>query len=394
MSISDIACIQYINIQIPGKRDRLGDDSSSDLPYASKFSDIIKRVNVAKALWDPYRYDKKFQRINRLLYPFDGMKYRLTEKYQIYPPTNAWLKTYEMLFRMKQKIPDTGKYTVFFNANAPGASTCAFDYFVKVHKPNLDFDWVASTYLDSKTALQDSYGLIHKFRRKWLMDETNNGDVRSVDNILDFVKKIRRRFGTLVDFYFSDIAIQVDDYNDEERLEMKEVFAQNICALMTLKPGGIMIVKQRAFMLPFNIWMISRLAIFFNKFTICKPITSRPANSEVYLIGIGFTGISPATQDELLSILCKFKIQHTPYRIMSPIHLDVAKKIYEAAEQLSDVQIKALQSVAVLYEKNKTRLGSFHSDIDRETDPVRDAFETGFELQIAPNNVICQQQAT
>ena len=55
-----------------------------------------------------------------------------------------------------------------------------------------------------------------------------------------------------------------------------------------LKNGGTLVTKQYTFFKWENISIHAILTNLFRKVYIAKPITSRPANSETYVVGINF----------------------------------------------------------------------------------------------------------
>ena len=64
--------------------------------------------------------------------------------------------------------------------------------------------------------------------------------------------------------------------------------------------GGHFVTKQFTFVTPFSRSLIAIVASLFDETYITKPKTSRPTNSEVYLVGKGFKGISPELAKALL----------------------------------------------------------------------------------------------
>jgi len=365
------------------------DDAVKELPYASKFKELYEKSEVAKKKWDIYEGNKGFYTITRKVFPFSDLKGMLEDKFNIKPATIAWLKTYEMVYRLKSRIPTyPNSINIFFNANLPGASTYALDYFFKTQMPSCRMEWVASSYVGGETTLEDKYGLLKNNPDNWLVDDKNNGDVTKVDNVIDMVKKSKKKFKGKCHLYFSDIAIDIkNDYANEERNEVKEVFGQNICGLLALDHGGIMIVKQRSFLLPFNIWMISKMAMYFEEFSIDKPISSRPYNAEVYLIGVGFKGISEADKDMLLTILSKFKSSYVD-KIPTTVNIDVIKNILAAAKNITEQQIEALNDCVKIFEASRTTIRASIMEIDRNTESTREQFIKDFKIKISPQNVI------
>jgi cap2 methyltransferase len=321
------------------------------------FKRLMTELNEVKSLIDVYDGNKTYFQFSRNIFPYHGLKYLLEKRYGIKPITNAWLKTYELLYTIKDQLPKEGDFKVFFNANAPGASTLAAQYFFDQHT-KLNFDWVASSYMDGHNTLEDTYDLIKNNREKWLMNDKNNGDVRNVFNVDDCTDRVGN-----IGLYFSDIAIDIGtDYSNEEMMEMHEVFGQNVTGLCTLAPGGIMIVKQRSFLLPFNIWMIAYMSRLFDKFEIHKPTTSRSYNSEVYLVGIGFKGLAPDQRLFLKITLQTFTKEHAN-RLIEHIDKKTLSRITRAATDLVHRQKDAITTCINTYEKNYNKLPEFYNNL-------------------------------
>ena len=273
---------------------------------------------------------------------FSDIKFKLRKSLGVSYITNAWIKTYEIFYIFKQELFHSNNKTIyiFFNANAPGTSTEAVKFLIDKHYPKISMEWVSSTYLDKEDTLQDTYGLIKKNKSKWLMNSDNNGDVTKLSNIKDFNSQIRSKFNSLCDIYFSDIAINIkEDYNNEELLESKEVFGQNISGLNSIKLGGHYIVKQRGSMLPLSIWFISILNKCFKKVHITKPCSSKPCNSEIYIVALGFKGIHPQTLELMFRTLVNFNIRSSPYKVLTPICMDTYQSIYKAIQSIVNSQV-------------------------------------------------------
>ena len=115
-------------------------------PYEEKFRALRITLNDAKKKLDKYEKDKFYHSFVRNLYPYGKFKYIIQRRLKIPYITNAWLKTYQLLYTMRDMFPFGGTYTAFFNANAPGASSHAAEYFFRRHT-HIRFKWVASTYV-------------------------------------------------------------------------------------------------------------------------------------------------------------------------------------------------------------------------------------------------------
>ena len=78
------------------------------------------------------------------------------------------------------------------------------------------------------------------------------------------------------------------DYEKQELASLKLIFAQIMYAIMLQKKGGTFILKIFDIFYKPSIEMIYLLNCFYDTVDICKPNTSRFANSEKYLVCKGF----------------------------------------------------------------------------------------------------------
>lgn len=222
--------------------------------------------------------------------PFKNEKEIVAKMGQTYNVSNAWLKCYEILCYY-DLIPEDRKSIFHFdNAAFPGSFVVATHHFAATRR-KLNYKWCASSLLDindsNKSPLEDKYELYKRYPENWLMDTSNNGDVLIESNQLDFNKKI----GGQIDLYTSDLGFDVSsDYNNQESLQLPANIGQIISGIATLKSGGCFVTKQYTYFEPMTVSVMYAAASLFDEFYVCKPYTSREANSETYLVGKGFKG--------------------------------------------------------------------------------------------------------
>lgn len=220
--------------------------------------------------------------------------------------TNAWLKCYEMLNYFNiipaaealVDAPRRAEFIHFDNASFPGTFILATHHYIATRNPAMlaRYRWHGSSLIEQnsqdKEPLEDKFGLMKRYPDNWLMGKsTMNGDVLSEKNQLFFKEKL----GGRVDLYTSDLGFDVsEDYNRQEIFHARANAGQILSGLLTLRAGGTMITKQYMFFCGISISMIYALSHLFEELYIAKPATSRAANSEVYLVGKGFRGESPA----------------------------------------------------------------------------------------------------
>lgn len=245
--------------------------------------------------------------------------------------TNATMKMYEILERADIVPRVAPRVRAFCNAELPGAFLVAVNAYVRGRGGSLD--WVASSYApeaaaeagDAGDVFGDDYGLYSGNRDRWLMGPPPNarlpgapplsGDVTDPAVVRALAADVHRRFAadapgveSGATLYTSDAGIDVSaDYNRQEELTALLNFGQILSGLLALAPGGALVTKQYTFTTRFSRELIALLAGVFDRVDVSKPLTSRPANSEVYLVASGFAGLEAATAEALLGRLAEFR---------------------------------------------------------------------------------------
>jgi hypothetical protein len=284
------------------KYDRLLEIKKEETKF--DFDEIKSRINKSKELLDEFYNDKnktkKFAFLWKQYDPFSFIEpndnYAKTNIFnntklfiafcgKTYNITNAWIKCYELVKYYSLLSENTFH---FDNAAFPGSFILATRHFC-LSQTKYNYDWVGSSLitineLDSEP-LYDSYKLWKNYPDKWLMSETNNGDVLVKENQLDFMKKLDHK----VTLYTSDLGFDVsEDFSKQEIFQAPANIGQIVSGILTLKKGGCFVTKQYTYFEPITISVMLLISQLFDEFYVCKPYSSRAANSETYLVGKGF----------------------------------------------------------------------------------------------------------
>ena len=91
---------------------------------------------------------------------------------------------------------------------------------------------------------------------------------------------------------FGEIFDAQRDSEHQEELTQKLILCEIAAALYLLKEGGTFICKMFGFQTSLIRTAVRDLFDFFDDMKIIKPISSRPASSERYLVCTGFRGVS------------------------------------------------------------------------------------------------------
>lgn len=110
---------------------------------------------------------------------------------------------------------------------------------------------------------------------------TNTGDLLHPDNF----EKCAMQYKNSMDFMTGDGGFDFSiDYEKQEVASTKLIFAQIIYAIMMQKKGGAFVLKIFDIFCNSTVQLLYLLNIFYDNVSICKPKTSRFANSEKYVI--------------------------------------------------------------------------------------------------------------
>ena len=93
------------------------------------------------------------------------------------------------------------------------------------------------------------------------------------------------------------------DYSQQERMSLRLIAAEVYCALRVQATGGTLFLKVFDLRLPETIIVLGVLARNYAQMSIFKPMMSRPANSEKYVVCTAFRGASDL---ESLRVLREF----------------------------------------------------------------------------------------
>jgi DNA-directed RNA polymerase II subunit RPB2 len=279
-------------------------------------------INKAKSQLDAIP-SNIYKDLSRILDTYAKLRTIVVEKYNMEHATNAALKMYELIYQMdlltnsqKQCLPVV---QAFCNAELPGAFVIAINHYMKTKCISSKFDWIASSYLPEAallkgdaTILEDKFKIYARNRLHWLMGPAPNGlpdgeqpitgDVTDpgVINVLGNAAHQRFADNDGANLYTSDVGKDIKDPNRAEEETADINMGQVVSGLLSLAVGGHFVTKQFTFVTPFTRSLIAIVASLFEETYITKPKTSRPLNSEVYLVGKGFKGISPELAQALL----------------------------------------------------------------------------------------------
>lgn len=402
---------------------KMGEITSDFIQF--ELPDVCKKPSITKWVPSIYQFDEliklkhELNDVKNKLNPINNIKYikitavsyvgedlrgdhgRLSAEFNAQIVTKAWMKIHELFNRyvifereIKRKLgggiiskvssPIKDLYT-FHIAEAPGAFIPSINHIIRTKYPSIDWNWFAESYRDPILShdrkrgkyFGDQYGLMKKYDSQWIYGAENDGDITKGSNIRWFRHHIGEYFPRL-DVITSDVKfVPTVDFNfdDEEIYNIAVHAGHTITALATLSKGGTAILKTFTFFESASISLLYLLGCSFERVLITKPMTSTPANSETYLVCLGFlNNITPMQLDILYEYLiyCRENPKN-PAALFpkSQIPKEFVEKIVEIGTALKKRQIEYIDRNINLYNEYQNKPISV---AEKDTAKVRHTF--------------------
>jgi hypothetical protein len=365
--------------------------------------------------------------LSRELDMYARLRSIVVKTYNMENATNAALKMYELIYQMdlltKGATADGNclpAVQAFCNAELPGAFIIAINHFMKTRCVGSSFDWIASSYLPAAamqagntTILDDKFKIYERNRLHWLMGPAPNGlpdgelpvtgDVTDPAVINTLGNAAHQRFNDNdgANLYTSDVGKDVKDPNKAEEETADINMGQVLTGLLSLAIGGHFVTKQFTFVTPFSRSLIAIVASLFEETYITKPKTSRPLNSEIYLVGKGFKGISNELAKALLDRCEAYKtLDKWPTTWGSLLQPAVLAKVdadilLAAQEVHGEQQVAFLEEIATAYHVSGGERGKINNPYEAKAQ--KDWLNENPLVVIAPdenlNNAVIEEAA-
>ncbi|KAJ4461349.1 putative S-adenosyl-L-methionine-dependent methyltransferase [Paratrimastix pyriformis] len=119
-------------------------------------------------------------------------------------------------------------------------------------------------------------------------------DVTNPDNVSGFLGLIEQHRPQGLDLFVADGGFSTEGQENRQELVMRQlILCQFLIGLGVLRQGGSFVCKIFDNYLPYTVELLFMMGLHFASVTVMKPLTSRPANSERYLVGQGLLRRSP-----------------------------------------------------------------------------------------------------
>ena len=265
------------------------------------YNKLLKYKNKIDQLPFPNLWDnaKKLGNDYELIYlPNKKNKYDSIASYQ--PLSRSYFKLWEIIYDF-ELLNDSYNYTILCLAEGPGGFIEAINNYrqqqniidnitgITLKSNNKDIPgWKKSnTFLYTNKHIKITYGA------------DNTGNLYNLKNII-YLKQNHNN----IDFITADGGFDFsNDFNNQEELSYKIIFCEIVTALATQKEGGTFVCKIFDSYTFITIKFLYLLYNFYEEVYITKPYTSRPANSEKYIVCKKFKTINESYLSLLFSYI-------------------------------------------------------------------------------------------
>jgi 23S rRNA U2552 (ribose-2'-O)-methylase RlmE/FtsJ len=191
---------------------------------------------------------------------------------------------------------------------------------------------------------------------------TGTGDLFSPEN-LSFV---REKYGNTMDIVTGDGGFDFSvDFNKQELYAVQLIFSQMMFAINLQKIGGHFVLKVFDTYSKSMVDIIYLLSCFYKETYICKPHTSRLANSEKYIVCKDFIGVDEKVNERLISIYQQQCVMASQEKYMSSIliyehSLFFKNEIKQQNSLFGQQQIENINQTINLIYKGNTKTTKIH----------------------------------
>jgi 23S rRNA U2552 (ribose-2'-O)-methylase RlmE/FtsJ len=185
-------------------------------------------------------------------------------------------------------------------AEAPGGFIEATRYIKNKSGITSDFYYTFSLIGGDSVPMYNK-SLVSDPMVKVLSNSSNKGDLYCIKNIKSLIETLRKKNVLFItcDGGFNEN----NEFSSKEQLHHHLIFKEIVTSLFILKNGGSLILKIFDIFTELTFDYVCLLSYLFSEVYVCKPNTSRPTNSEKYLVCKFYNS---KKYDLKLQNLCKF----------------------------------------------------------------------------------------
>ena len=327
--------------------------------------DEKNKINKYSKEWEKY---KKMSNDFELIYLANkNLKNESIADYE--PLSRSYFKMWEILYNFDFiKKSKTISYAAL--AEGPGGFIEALNNYMNIFniKPDIYGITLKSTHKDIPGWKKSNDYLLKNPNIKICYGDDGTGDLYNIDNIKSFKKFINKK----VEIVSGDAGFDFsNDFNNQEKQSNRIIFCEIVTAISIQKQGGTFICKLFDTYSELSMQFIFLLSYFYKELYFVKPNTSRPANSEKYIICKGFNGIEDDLLNKLFILVKNWElienIDHYLNKIIeNKIDINLLNNIIQFNTIMYNIQINNIKKTLDII-KNKNNLETLSNIIEKQT---------------------------
>jgi 23S rRNA U2552 (ribose-2'-O)-methylase RlmE/FtsJ len=205
------------------------------------------------------------------------------------PISRAYFKMMEIVSLFKDRFTTFSEpFTTLHLAEGPGGfMECINNVLADMNIK--DYKMYGMTLMKDEKCVpswkKTSYFLDHNKHISVLCGKDGTGDLYNLDNIYDIMNHMPEKASIITGDGGFDFST---DFNQQENMSFPLLYCQSLAALLCGKKGGIFILKFFDTYQTKTLQLLYLLHKCYGSIHFVKPYTSRPANSEKYLVCVDF----------------------------------------------------------------------------------------------------------
>ena len=345
----------------------------------SEQNELIDYKNKIEELENPQNWDtaKKFCNKYELIY-LPNKKYKLDSISKYEPLSRSYFKLLEIIVDF-DLLSTRRNLEIGCLAEGPGGFIEAIvNYRKRVGSYN---DIINAITLKSSNNDIPGWTKSANFLRKnsnvricYGKDDT--GNIYNVKNIKFFSLNFRNS----ADLVTADGGFDFSyNFNKQEYLSCRIIFCEIVTALSIQRKGGSFVCKFFDIYNEITKSFIYLLKSCYENVYITKPNTSRPANSEKYVICKQFNGINEIYLQKLYILINNWEYIETNSLFINKIFdidIDFIKKIDEINNKYFNIQIKNIKNTLEFIENNTETIENNTETIENNNETIENNTET------------------
>lgn len=304
-----------------------------------EFPSMYKKMCSLKSEIDKKEYQKYWDKAKRTTNPYELVTVYGTNSLQhehisknISPLSRAFFKCTE-IYTSIDIIPEKYKKKSGNIANIAEGPGGFIEALYKQRTTKNIYDHFYGLTLYSKNKNIPGWNQIFRRKSHFLYNNSfvslQYGNLYNITQIQGFVSLCKKCWLVTADGGFDYSC----DFNNQEISSRKIIFAEIITAFLIQEKGGSFICKMFDLYTTFSIQLLYILRLVYEHVYITKPLTSRPANSEKYIVATGYKGIPSSLQNSMLQLLHNWDKYVSPYKDICLQHIFIPSHFFQSIQR-------------------------------------------------------------